>query len=277
MPIPMQPPPYYEPFFDATGAIREPWKRFFLAASTSIQFLLNTQQRVGSMQGLMPIEDPADDRFAFVIPGPPGPPGVEAPDVAFGAGFMLGSMETADDSPALVGPPMVEHGPLVGNNPTFLGQWRIRESGVPALTDSATPNRLLLVEANATNWLLGLLNTTYSVIVDNAVQIWQDNAGSLQVVTGGVGFFNLTAAGLLNVLLSVRAHQSTAIPAGGTAGAGYTFSSTANFGIFFGSGAPTLSAAKGSLYLRSDGTTTNDRAYINTDGVTTWTALTTAA
>src|SRR6516225_3557962 len=69
----------------------------------------------------------------------------------------------------------------------------------------------------------------------------------------------------------------TAIPAGGTAGSGYLFSSTSNYGVFFGSGAPTLSAAKGSLYLRSDGTTTNNRAYINTDGGTTWTALTTAA
>lgn len=71
--------------------------------------------------------------------------------------------------------------------------------------------------------------------------------------------------------------NATAIPSGGTAGAGYMFSSTANFGLFFGSGAPTLSAAKGSLYLRSDGSTTNDRAYINTNGSTTWTALTTAA
>lgn len=75
----------------------------------------------------------------------------------------------------------------------------------------------------------------------------------------------------------VHAYSGTAIPAGGTAGAGLRLSSTSNFGVFFGSGAPTLSAAKGSLYLRSDGTTTNDRAYINTDGGTTWTALTTAA
>jgi len=67
------------------------------------------------------------------------------------------------------------------------------------------------------------------------------------------------------------------IPAGGTAGVGYKFSSTSNYGVFFGSGAPSLAAAKGSLYLRSDGSTTNDRAYINTDGSTTWTALTTAA
>lgn len=69
----------------------------------------------------------------------------------------------------------------------------------------------------------------------------------------------------------------TAIPAGGTAGAGYKFSSTANFGVFFGSGAPTLSAAKGSLYLRSDGSGTGDRMYVNTNGTTGWTNVTTAA
>ncbi len=67
----------------------------------------------------------------------------------------------------------------------------------------------------------------------------------------------------------------TAIPAGGTTGTGLRFSSTANFGMFFGSGAPTLSAAKGSLYLRSDGSGTTNRMYINTNGSTTWTAVTT--
>lgn len=92
-----------------------------------------------------------------------------------------------------------------------------------------------------------------------------------------------TTAGLLAIQAgvtcgsSIRAADATAIPAGGTAGVGLTFSSTANYGTFFGSGAPTLSAAKGSLYLRSDGTTTNNRAYINTDGGTTWTAITTVA
>ena len=44
-----------------------------------------------------------------------------------------------------------------------------------------------------------------------------------------------------------------------------------------GTGAPTLTAPKGSLYLRTDGSTTNDRMYVNTDGATTWTAVTTAA
>lgn len=76
---------------------------------------------------------------------------------------------------------------------------------------------------------------------------------------------------------SLIAHGATAIPAGGTAGAGLLVSSTANFGVFFGSGAPTLSAAKGSLYLRSDGSATNNRAYINTDGSTAWASVTTSS
>lgn len=47
--------------------------------------------------------------------------------------------------------------------------------------------------------------------------------------------------------------------------------------VCFGSGAPTLSAPQSSLYLRTDGSSTSTRAYINTDAGTTWTAITTAA
>jgi hypothetical protein len=72
-------------------------------------------------------------------------------------------------------------------------------------------------------------------------------------------------------------YSGTAVPAGGTAGAGLKFSSTSNLGVFFGSGAPTLSAAKGSLYLCTNGSSTSTRMYVNTDGGTTWTAVTTAA
>lgn len=64
-------------------------------------------------------------------------------------------------------------------------------------------------------------------------------------------------------------YNATAIPAGGTAGTGWKASSTTNFGTFFGSGAPTLSAAQGSLYLRSDGAAAT-RLYVNTNGTTGW-------
>lgn len=49
--------------------------------------------------------------------------------------------------------------------------------------------------------------------------------------------------------------------------------------VIDGAGTPNaaVTAPKGSLYLRTDGTGVNDRAYINTDSSTAWTALTTAS
>jgi len=94
---------------------------------------------------------------------------------------------------------------------------------------------------------------------------------------GGTSQFQVLRGGAVSQRGPVLVLSATAIPAGGTAGSGFRFFQTTNFGIFGGSGAPTLAAAKGSLYLRSDGTTTNNRAYINTDGSTTWTALMTEA
>jgi len=76
---------------------------------------------------------------------------------------------------------------------------------------------------------------------------------------------------------NVKLLTGTAVPAGGAAGAGLLMSSTANLGVFFGSGVPTLSAAQGSRYLRTDGSSTSTRLYVNTTGSTTWTNVTTAA
>lgn len=69
----------------------------------------------------------------------------------------------------------------------------------------------------------------------------------------------------------------SAVPAAGNNSLGIKFSTTNNFGVFFGSGVPTLSAAQGSIYLRTDGSSTSTRMYINTTGSTTWTNVTTAA
>jgi hypothetical protein len=81
----------------------------------------------------------------------------------------------------------------------------------------------------------------------------------------------------INISGSITASGGTAIPIGGALQTGLLVSTTANFGVFFGSGAPSISAAKGSLYLRSDGTGTGDRAYIAKDAVGTWTAITTVS
>ena len=47
-------------------------------------------------------------------------------------------------------------------------------------------------------------------------------------------------------------------------------------GFYFGSGLPTISAIKGSLYVRTDGSSTSTRMYVN-NGTTTWVAVTTAS
>jgi hypothetical protein len=82
------------------------------------------------------------------------------------------------------------------------------------------------------------------------------------------GGFNLTGVATLA--------SATATPAGGSTSARLLFGTTAGFGIYYGSGAPSVSAAQGSIYLRSDGAGTTSRLYVNTDGATTWTNFTSA-
>jgi hypothetical protein len=64
--------------------------------------------------------------------------------------------------------------------------------------------------------------------------------------------------------------------AGGNAAHRVTLSSTAGLGVYFGSGAPSVSAAQGSLYLRTDGSSTTTRLYVNTNGTTGWTNVVTS-
>lgn len=47
--------------------------------------------------------------------------------------------------------------------------------------------------------------------------------------------------------------------------------------LVFGSGAPTITAPQGSLYLNTTGSTTATRLYVNTTGAAVWTAVTTVA
>ena len=80
----------------------------------------------------------------------------------------------------------------------------------------------------------------------------------------------------LNVDGSLNALSGTATTAGGAASPVVEMGTTA-LGIYFGSGAPTISAPQGSLYMRTDGSSTSTRLYVNTNGATTWTSVTTAA
>ena len=164
-------------------------------------------------------------------------------------------------------------GLATGSNNTVLGAQvtglGAATAGNVILSDGAGTIR---ARYNATNWTL----SGGPVIASDATAATSTSTGSLQAGGGlgvaGAGWFG----GLINSASSVTAWSGTAIPAGGTTGTCILISSTANFGICFGSNAPTLSAAKGSIYLRSDGTQ-NNRLYINTDGGTTWTAFATTS
>lgn len=92
-------------------------------------------------------------------------------------------------------------------------------------------------------------------------------------VASGFGTLDLMKSGGI-----VRIQSGVAPPANGSAnGPALLFSSTAGFGIYMGSSNPTFSAAQGSLYLRTDGSSGTTRAYINTNGSTSWTAFNTVA
>lgn len=102
-------------------------------------------------------------------------------------------------------------------------------------------------------------------------------AGEKQIRSTYVGLSDLDDTGLALrwALLgrnAIRVGAAHALPAGGSDDVVLLFGSGADFGIYAGSGAPTIAAGKGSLYLRTDGSGTNNRSYINTDGGTTWTA-----
>lgn len=103
------------------------------------------------------------------------------------------------------------------------------------------------------------------------------------VNTGGLstdtltGSGNATIGGTLGITGLLTVMGSTAPPAGGLSTVGIRLSSTANFGIFLGSGAPTFNAGKGSFYMRTDGSSTSTRLYVNIDGGSSWTAITTAS
>lgn len=151
-------------------------------------------------------------------------------------------------------------------------------NGFTAINDAAARG-FLRVYGSGYNMVPGLSgNAAFGA--SNSLVIFTDSAvtsgstaNSVQMRVGGNTStqerFRLNTTGL-------QLLPQFAIPAGGTADNGLEFSSTAHFGEFFGSGVPTLSAAQGSLYLRSDGGA-NTGLYLNTTGSTTWVPLISAS
>lgn len=103
--------------------------------------------------------------------------------------------------------------------------------------------------------------------------------GTSQVLGVSLGGTTLGFTGAPSLLSSVLIGSLSALPAGGNTTLGYKMT-TANFGLFYGSGAPSLACGTGSIYLRSDGASATTRLYTAltaAGGTTSWTALVASA
>lgn len=147
-----------------------------------------------------------------------------------------------------------------------------------AVGANGTTNPAFKVDASTASSATGV--RVKSAAAAGAVAIDVVSSGtneSLTIDAKGTGNITLgsVSTGTINVVPVLRAASTTTVTAGGAQMLG--FGTATARGVYVGSGAPTVSAAQGSLYLRTDGSSTSTRAYINTDGATTWTAITTAA
>ena len=126
-----------------------------------------------------------------------------------------------------------------------------------------------------------MANTTFNgpVRSENGFQTISINQSTGAVTTtatfGAATSVTSLAATTVSATGNVTADSNVALVAGG-ASAFIATNTAAGMGVYVGSGVPTVAAAKGSLYLRSDGTSTATRLYVS-DGSTTWIAVTTAS
>lgn len=168
------------------------------------------------------------------------------------------------------------------SGPSFMSFNTRRTADTTADTILVNADRLLFVSGYGSDGVNYIISAGILMFVDGVTGL-NDMPGRILLSTTLDGAaasttkWSIMNTGLLTGGSSMYIQKSTPVPAGGTSGVGYVFSATANFGAFFGSGLPTLSAAQGSLYLRTDGGSSTTRAYLNTNGAATWTAITTVA
>jgi hypothetical protein len=160
-----------------------------------------------------------------------------------------------------------------------LCQMTFRRANGTATSPSALSAAQNIVQIGVRGYGATGYSTTKAAVSIQTAEDWTDTAQGTQIALGttAVGTTTLNTA-LLVEGIGARVAAGTPVPAGGLTGAGLRFGPvTQSLGIYFGSGVPTLSAGKGSLYLRTDGGATNNRLYVNTDGASGWTSLTSGA
>jgi len=142
---------------------------------------------------------------------------------------------------------------------------------------SPTINTATIVNPTLTIDSISEYTSSNGVTVDGVSL--KDGGAALSGNLSVSGTLSLTGAATLSSTLStvgqLSVQTSTAPPAAGATTSGIRLSSTSNFGIYWGSGAPTFTAAQGSIYLRTDGSSSSTRLYVR--GASSWTNFTSAA
>lgn len=147
-----------------------------------------------------------------------------------------------------------------------------------SILPTAASSTLLGLTANGSVTEMMQVGSTLAAQVGLVFRMF--GAGSVPIVIKdnlGNSLLSFDNQGSAQASGNYTALKNTAIPAGGAVDTGYLFSNVPHLGVYFGSGAPSVSAAQGSLYLRTDGSSGTTRAYINTNGTTGWTAVNTVA
>jgi len=160
-----------------------------------------------------------------------------------------------------------------------------------AIGANGVTNPVLAVNASTGSQATGLLITGAATGVAVAI-IATDSGANTPITldgkgTGTLGFNTLsTTSGLVTIGNTTSLGGlavNGVIRTNGALTAGGLLTSAVQIGasgplVYSGSGAPSISAAvKGSLYLRSDGSSISTRLYVATDTVGTWTNVATAA
>jgi hypothetical protein len=143
-------------------------------------------------------------------------------------------------------------------------------SGAFAASSAATFSGA--VTASSAVALNGTLTTT-AATVNGALTSTAITASGLITGSAGVSLnSSFTSSGNINAV------TGTTITAGGVAGRGILLHGSTVFGIYAGSGAPTIAAGQGSFYMRTDGASSLSRAYVQSSGSTnTWVGMLTTA
>lgn len=146
--------------------------------------------------------------------------------------------------------------------------------------DTATASAATGIKITGAAAAGGVAVATISSGTDENVTIDAKGTGTLTLQGTATG--NIVAGRTLSGLSATMtgnydSRSATATPAAASAVAAYTMGS-ATIGIYWGTGDPNaaLTAAQGSLYIRTDGSSTSTRLYINTNGTNGWTSITTA-